>query len=139
MPIEQLLHVEPIVKDDPKAIAMLEANKERNALDPVVLSYPSSLLLQCSDGEKVMGVMITQSVQMLESIALNETMTSEEKASAAMNLMAYALNLAHQVGQREAYFCASDPVTERAMKQMGWQLVEYSVYRLRLDFVKEPQ
>jgi len=72
-------------------------------------------------------------------MALNDRMTSEEKAEAAMNLMAYALKLAHQVGQREAYFMATDPVTERAMQSMGWERLKWPAYRIRLDFVKESE
>lgn len=139
MAIETLLHVEPIAKDDPEAVSALEANHVRNEFDPAVLGYPSSLMLKVSDETKVRGYMLTQSVQMLESMALNDRMTSEEKAEAAMNLMAFALKLAHQVGQREAYFMATDPLTQRAMERIGWEKQPWSVYRLRLDFVKEPE
>ena len=133
--IEAQLKITLAPKDDPEALAMLEGNKERNDFDPEVLGYPSSLLLRCDDESKRRGYLTTQSVQMLESIALDDTLTAEEKAGAAMNLMAFALSLANRVGQREAYFVASDPVTERAMKQMGWELITDPVYRLRLRYV----
>lgn len=130
--IETQLKITIAPKDDPKALAMLEGNKERNDFDPEVLGYPSSLLLRCDDESKRRGYLTTQSVQMLESIALDDTLTAEEKAGAAMNLMAFALSLANRVGQREAYFVASDPVTERALRSMSWERIEHPVYRLRL-------
>lgn len=133
--IETQLKVTLAPKDDAEAIAMLEANKERNDFDPEVLGYPSSLLLRCDDESKRRGYLTTQSVQMIESIALDDKLTSQEKAEAAMNLMAFALSLANRVGQREAYLVASDPVTERAMIQMGWDRIEHPVYRLRLKKV----
>jgi hypothetical protein len=130
--IETQLKVTLAPKDDPEAIAMLQANVERNDYDPEVLGYPSSLLLRCDDESKRRGYLTTQSVQMVESIALDDKLTSQEKAEAAMNLIAFALSLANRVGQKEAYFVASDPVTERAMKQMQWEKIEHPVYRLRL-------
>lgn len=130
--IETQLKITLAPKDDPEAIAMLEGNKERNDFDPEVLGYPSSLLLRCDDESKRRGYMTTQSVQMLESMALDDTLTAEEKAGAAMNLMAYALSLANRVGQKEAYFVATDKNTEMAMQRLGWELIQHPVYRLRL-------
>ncbi len=137
MSIESQLPVSIAPRDDPQAREWLEANKERNAFDPDILSYPCTLVLKVEDAEKVRGYMPIQNACMIESIGLNSKLSPMEAAEAVMNMIAAALKLGHDIGLREAYFLSSDEVTARGAEAMGFKKMPYDLYRLKIESLME--
>lgn len=116
----------------PEVDRWLVANKDRNGYDPGVLKYPSTLVLEVGNGT-TFGYLPIQSAVVLESLGLRDTLSPVERAQATMNLCGAAIQLAATAGKREAYMVVTDEVTARAAMKAGFQLLPYSVLRLKFQ------
>lgn len=110
----------------------LAANSRRNAFDADVLDYPLTTTLAAHSNGTTYAYMPVNPVLMLESIGITNGHTPQEQANAVMELTKAAATLGHVNGYRELMFLASDEVTARGAKMMGFEELPYKVYRAKL-------
>lgn len=110
----------------------LEANSERNAFDPGILSYPALKVFAAQNCTKVHSYIPIHQPTMIESIGVNPESTPLEKANAVMETVKVIASLTHQAGQREIYFLASDETTAKGAELMGFSEIPFRVFRRRL-------
>jgi hypothetical protein len=120
-------------KETEPVVDWCQANSARNAFDKDVLDYPATKVLAATDGETVFAYMPEQGCAMLESIGPNPDATPLQIAASIVELVKAAALLAHGAGFREIYFLASDDVTGRGAKKLGFEELPYKVYRRRLE------
>lgn len=111
--------------------AWCEANEERNAFDPKVLTYPATKILAAENGH-VINYMPVQTVAMLESIGVNPEATPLEVATGLMECVKAAATLSSGAGFGELYFLSSDENTAQGAEALGFEEVKMKVYRRRL-------
>ena len=142
MSIETQLDVSIVPKGEdpenpyPEVDRWLRANQERNGYDPGVLRYPSTIVLQVSNGS-TMGYLPIQSAMFMESLGLRDTLSPVERAEATMNLAGAAIQLAAAAGKRESYMLVTDNVTARAAMKAGFELLPWPVLRLKFHVDSE--
>lgn len=132
---EQLRNPVMVRLADPETepvIDWCQANSERNAFDRDVLTYPSTKVLAAHNNGTVYAYMPIQGTAMLESIGTNPAANAFEVAQGIMEMVKTAAFMAHGAGYRELYFLASDANTAAGAEKMGFEKLEFTVYRKRL-------
>lgn len=112
----------------------LSANASRNGFDPEVLDYKCTKVLAAHNNGTVYVYMPAQPVVMLESIGPNPEAKPLEVATGVMELVKAAAMMAVSSDPpiSEMYFLASDELTAKGAKAMGFVELPYKVYRRKL-------
>ena len=119
--------------DTEPVVDWCQANSARNDFDRDVLAYPATKVLAAHDNGNVFAYMPIQGTAMLESIGPNPEATPMQVAAGVVEMVKGAALLAYEAGFRELYFLASDDTTSRGAEKLGFEKLEYTVYRKRLN------
>lgn len=109
-----------------------QANSARNAFDRDVLDYPSTKVLAAHDNGTVHAYLPVQGAAMLESIGPNPDSTPLEIANGVVECVKGAALMAYANGMRELFFLASDDLTAQGAEKLGFEKLDFTVYRKRL-------
>jgi hypothetical protein len=108
------------------------AHTNQNLFDPVVLSYPSTVILKASDGERALVFMPVQQCQVWESLGISPQ-ASELETAAALKALTHVLRFkALENGQKEIYFICTEESTQKFAEKHGFERINSPVFRMKL-------
>lgn len=119
------------LSDMPQMAEWMARLSHRNNIDTKIFEYPATKVLKASNGKPLVYLPI-QSVQMLESLAINPEATPGEVSVALKDLLAIAEWEGRKAGHGELYFFCSDAETCAYAEHHGLEQIDIEGRKLKL-------
>jgi hypothetical protein len=119
-------------KEDRKKYCEWALATENNGLDPTVLTYPSTVIKVAFNKDGPLVFLPLQKPIHMESLAVKPGSSESEVAAALMVLLQDVVSDAMREGVGEIWFEGTEPTVPKLAKRRGFEVVPYTVYRLRI-------
>lgn len=128
------VHTRPAVLEDCQQFVDWEAHTPGNAMDPGVLTYPSSdVVVACTENGQPLVYLPRQRPLMLESLGVRPGASCREVAAGLWSLLQDAVATARREGSGEILFAASEPTLPVLAQRYGFEKMQFTVYRARVN------
>jgi N-acetylglutamate synthase-like GNAT family acetyltransferase len=123
-------------RDIPKFVKYLTTTA-RNLVDEAVYKYPLLKTLVAHSQRKIVAFMSSQTVLMLEALAINQDSRKLEVASALAQLTKMTVLRAREAGIRELYMVIGDDSTAQFAKLHKFEEIPGRLFRLKIDSLED--
>jgi hypothetical protein len=131
------LYCRPARPEDAEQFQEWSRVNEKNAFDPEVAAYPSTITWVVYDRFGPLAYMPMQCPLMMESIAVRPGAFKSEIAAAMKEFTQQFVTQAHIRGAGEIYFLGSDDGTNEMAGNQVFEELPYKVYRLRIKDLQQ--